>query len=938
MAINTQKFLPSKKYELGNYLGGNNVGTKNLKSRGGARGESSQLLEIKNKIIQVEKLISSTTLLKSYEAKQKRKDAETKKRTKRESDLEKNDTDKEAIKTPDIPGLGFLDRVKKFFLSILFGFIAYRLVDYLPKLVKFVSIATPAFKFLETFTGSLFGSLVNLIDKGYQFVDKTEKLIKDFGGEEAAKNFNKFEGILVGFINSALLFKMLLAKTPRGAAGSLGASVVVGRGYGYTPEPLPSGVKPGTTEGRAILKPQRQATRAAEKASRRVTAAAIRRGIAGETVEKAATQVATQGGKQSLKTLVAVPVIGSLIGFIIDTVVFREKPSRAAAGAIGSALGQGIGIALAGGTTFGLGAGVGMFVGGFVGDWIGKALYDGLVSTTIKEYAGGGSVRRGKSPAPNRTIKPPKRSLKIQSSPIKPGVDIGGEKKINKVFPKSQTEKQVSPYDFMKKSSKIMSSTDAFGPLFDLQSKALLGQKPSSTDYRNAAQGLNAWMSNTFSEGIVRGGMAFANGGSVDASMMIDDDMTSWIEASLRRFISPKVDNVIKELMKSLMLQEMQPGMKEEAQPTMEGDVTGLQGSAKEYYDYLISRGVSPNHAMGLVLNIARESSFRPGVQIIDINGRPSGGLFQWNAGRFDNMVKAVPDWKTNWKGQIDYALAEPQGAASGSNYLATQFKSPMEAAIWWMEKWERVADPARDTVKMQKILDAWIAQGMKQGQGPPAMLGAAPGNLSAAQALASSMGLQVTSYIRPGDPGYHGKGRAMDFQTVGAPGNMGTPSQMAFAQSMVSRYGANLKQLIYTPLGYGIADGRKVGLDYWGDKTNQEHYHHVHVAFAKGGRVSKPTRALIGEKGPEFVFDADTTKGLDQMMPNLLENLNAAKNKSQLMSVLMSYTDYEDMGEQTITVELPPPQVVVQQVPVPMGGSISFSGGSDPFANLAAL
>ena len=389
--------------------------------------------------------------------------------------------------------------------------------------------------------------------------------------------------------------------------------------------------------------------------------------------------------------------------------------------------------------------------------------------------------------------------------------------------------------------------------------------------------------------------------------------------------------------MKSLMLQEMQPGMKEAA-PTMGGDITGLQGSAKEYYDYLISRGVSPNHAMGLVLNIARESSFRPGVQIIDINGKPSGGLFQWNAGRFDNMVKAVPDWKTNWKGQLDYALAEPQGAASGSNYLSTQFKSPMEAAIWWMEKWERVADPARDTVKMQKILDTWISQGMKQGEGPPAMLGAAPGNLSAAQALASSMGLQVTSYIRPGDPGYHGKGRAMDFQTVGAPGSMGTPSQMTFAQSMVSKYGADLKQLIYTPLGYGIADGRKVGLDYWGDKTNQEHYHHVHVAFAKGGRVSKPTRALIGEKGPEFVFDADTTKGLDQMMPNLLENLNAAKNKSQLMSVLMSYTDYEDMGEQTITVELPPPQVVVQQVPVPMGGSISFGGGSDPFANLAAL
>lgn len=928
MAINTQKFLPSKKYELGNYLGGNNVGTKSLKSRDGARGESSQPLEIKNKIIQVEKLISNTTLLKSYEAKQKRKDAETKKRTKRESDLEKNDTDKEAIKTPDIPGLGFLDRVKKFFLSILFGFIAYRLVDYLPKLVKFVSIAIPAFKFLETFTGSLFGSLVNLIDKGYQFVDKTEKLIKDFGGEEAAKNFNKFEGILVGFINSALLFKMLLAKTPRGAAGSLGASVVAGRGYGYTPEPLPSGVKPGTTEGRAILKPQRQATRAAEKASRRVTAAAIRRGIAGETVEKAATQVATQGGKQSLKTLVAVPVIGSLIGFIIDTIVFREKPSRAAAGAIGSALGQGIGIALAGGTTFGLGAGVGMFVGGFVGDWIGKALYDGLVSTTIKEYAGGGSVRRNKTPTPtpSRTIRPSKRSLKIQSSPVKPGVDVGGEKKINKVFPKSQTERQVSPYDFMKKSAKIMSSTDAFGPLFDLQSKALLGQKPSSTDYRNAAQGLNAWMSNTFSEGITRGGMAFANGGSVDASMMIGDDMTSWIEASIRRFVSPKVDNVIKELLNNIQLKL--PGEYGEKIQEQEGGIPGQ-----------MAPGSVPGGQLTIeqLVGLAKGAGFSADEAVImaAIAMAESGG--NSNRTNFVPPDKSYGLWQINMIGGLGPARLQQFGLSSESQLL-----DPVTNA------------KAAYAIRRSQGLDAWTVYKTKAYKNFLSQAQSARNAPSLAKSPFVTDAVGYSGYIT-GDPShpnyradhsganYHDhlsfKDRATAeraykfFQSKGFKvtefkgyGNVGTHSPGSLHYS----------GLAFDIPGEQVPVGQETRMSARVRKTLSEF--NTIKQFAKGGRVSKPTRALIGEKGPEFVFDADTTKGLDQMMPNLLENLNAAKNKSQLMSVLMSYTDYEDMGEQTITVELPPPQVVVEQVPVPMGGSISFGGGSDPFANLAAL
>ena len=176
-------------------------------------------------------------------------------------------------------------------------------------------------------------------------------------------------------------------------------------------------------------------------------------------------------------------------------------------------------------------------------------------------------------------------------------------------------------------------------------------------------------------------------------------------------------------------------------------------------------------------------------------------------------------------------------------------------------------------------------------------------------------MGLQVTSYRRPGDPGYHGLGRAMDFQTIGAGGNTGTPSQLALANEFVRKYGATAKEIFYTPLGFSIKDGKKVS-----PIAASGHYNHVHIAFAKGGRIHKPIIAMIGEKGPEFVFDADTTRGLDKLAPQLLEKLNFASTKPQLASILQSYAPYDaSASSQTI---------VIQSSSAPSGGRNNNSSG----------
>jgi hypothetical protein len=101
---------------------------------------------------------------------------------------------------------------------------------------------------------------------------------------------------------------------------------------------------------------------------------------------------------------------------------------------------------------------------------------------------------------------------------------------------------------------------------------------------------------------------------------------------------------------------------------------------SKELVKSYLSNKMDNVHVAGIMANIQAESSFRPGV--LGDNGT-SGGLFQHHAGRFRNMIIACggPDnWKTNWQGQIDFALSEP----AGRKYLKLKFNSAEQASKWW--------------------------------------------------------------------------------------------------------------------------------------------------------------------------------------------------------------------------------------------------------------
>jgi hypothetical protein len=140
---------------------------------------------------------------------------------------------------------------------------------------------------------------------------------------------------------------------------------------------------------------------------------------------------------------------------------------------------------------------------------------------------------------------------------------------------------------------------------------------------------------------------------------------------------------------------------------------------------------------------------------------------------------------------------------------------------------------------KAQAMVDSNPASFLGAGVGG---VGGKGGSLGAATALAATFGLGVTSGFRPGDPGWHGKNRARDYG--GSPGAM-----LAFARAMAATFGGSLLELIHTPMGFGVKNGSRVGLGFWGPAVNADHFDHVHVAMRRGGKAGP------GSGGPSVVY-----------------------------------------------------------------------------------
>ena len=116
--------------------------------------------------------------------------------------------------------------------------------------------------------------------------------------------------------------------------------------------------------------------------------------------------------------------------------------------------------------------------------------------------------------------------------------------------------------------------------------------------------------------------------------------------------------------------------------------------SDTEIYSYLINeKKLDRNKSLGILANIKGESDFKIGVTEKGDAKNKGIGLFQFTfPTRKSGLLKNVPDYKTNWKGQVDYFLQEPEA----KGYLEQSFETANEAAEYLMTKNLRPSEDLR--------------------------------------------------------------------------------------------------------------------------------------------------------------------------------------------------------------------------------------------------
>ncbi len=129
-----------------------------------------------------------------------------------------------------ITKLSFLDGIKKFLGGVLMGWLTFRLIKFLPKIVSLLKPIAAFADFIINFGGKLLDGLVTFVDWGYKAVEGTEEWIGDVFGEGAAKKFSNFAKTFTKFLNVALIAAMIGAKGGMFGIGGKGNRGIVNTG------------------------------------------------------------------------------------------------------------------------------------------------------------------------------------------------------------------------------------------------------------------------------------------------------------------------------------------------------------------------------------------------------------------------------------------------------------------------------------------------------------------------------------------------------------------------------------------------------------------------------------------------------------------------------------------------------------------------------------
>ena len=316
-----------------------------------------KLIQVKKSVINIDKFLESRKEQTKKQIEDSKKQNEKFKRLQKEEKLEKPKNEWKKLIPKKIPGLSFFDSIKKFVSGWIFGFVAIKLIPLLPKLIPIVLGLGKIVNFFINVGGKFLNGFISFIDFGVKAGEATFGFLKNIGGEDFAKSFAKFGGLLGTVLDLMLLIGgMTLVERLTGGDDGGGLFDLFGK--------------------KSTKTTAKTATRTATRSAGRSAATKLGRNALVKTLGKSGSKQFLKLTKNFVSPIVKnIPLIGALTDFALNVFVFGESPGKAAFKAIGAGLGIWA-LGALGSIVPGLGTFIGATIGGIAGDALGGLIYD----------------------------------------------------------------------------------------------------------------------------------------------------------------------------------------------------------------------------------------------------------------------------------------------------------------------------------------------------------------------------------------------------------------------------------------------------------------------------------------------------------------------------------------------------------------------------------
>jgi len=335
---------------------------------GGSVGVEDTLTRIKIKVISIDQVLKGTLAAE----KARKKDAETAQEQAEQAAAEKKletkpkkKKKKMGMKAPK-QVLSLWERLKKFFTTIVFGYVALKLLPLLPKLIPIAEGLFKAVDGIIWIVGKGFDIVATVVDWGYKLYDLAMGFIGNVVGEEGMKHIESLMEGLNSLVNGFLMWKIFGKKIFDSVLASVKrafriARVVVKKAFKFAKNLAGKGLNLVKNVGGKILNVGKSVfSKTANIAGKGANIISKGAGVAKEVVKKGAAKVggwavkifgkaakvvapAMKAAMPAVKGFAKrIPILGPLIVGIVSMMT-GDPPGQAMFKALGAAVGGALG-------------------------------------------------------------------------------------------------------------------------------------------------------------------------------------------------------------------------------------------------------------------------------------------------------------------------------------------------------------------------------------------------------------------------------------------------------------------------------------------------------------------------------------------------------------------------------------------------------------------